>query len=53
MDIAYKPPNIRSEKFLIGRDGKVVGRWASTSKPESLASAIERELKKAAPGSEL
>jgi glutathione peroxidase len=37
------------EKFLISRDGKVVDRWASTTKPESLASAIERELGKAAP----
>ncbi|KAF2765404.1 glutathione peroxidase [Teratosphaeria nubilosa] len=34
------------EKFLIGRDGKVVQRWASTSKPESLRAAIEEELKK-------
>jgi len=32
------------EKFLIGRDGKVKGRWASTSKPESLKEAIEKEL---------
>lgn len=32
------------EKFLIGRDGKVKGRWASTTKPESLQSAIEKEL---------
>ncbi|NIB44599.1 glutathione peroxidase [Pseudomaricurvus alkylphenolicus] len=28
-------------KFLIGRDGKVVKRFAPTDKPESLASAIE------------
>ncbi|TKA61454.1 hypothetical protein B0A55_12602 [Friedmanniomyces simplex] len=34
------------EKFLIGRDGQVVGRWASTAKPESLKSAIEAELAK-------
>ncbi len=34
------------EKFLIGRDGKVVQRWASTSKPESLKGAVEAELKK-------
>jgi len=34
------------EKFLIGRDGLVKGRWASTSKPEGLKGAIEEELKK-------
>ena len=34
------------EKFLIGRDGKVKQRWASTAKPESLESAIVAELKK-------
>jgi peroxiredoxin len=34
------------EKFLIGKDGQVKQRWASTSKPESLKSAIEAELKK-------
>ncbi len=33
------------EKFLIGSDGKVKGRWASTSKPESLEGAILEELK--------
>jgi len=32
------------EKFLIGRDGKVKGRWASTTKPESLREAIKKEL---------
>ncbi|KAF2087398.1 glutathione peroxidase 1 [Saccharata proteae CBS 121410] len=32
------------EKFLVGRDGKVKGRWASTAKPESLKPAIEKEL---------
>jgi len=32
------------EKFLIGRDGKVKGRWASTTKPENLREAIEKEL---------
>ena len=36
------------EKFLIGKDGKVVQRWASTSKPEGLKSYIEEELKKGA-----
>jgi glutathione peroxidase-family protein len=33
------------EKFLVGRDGKVKGRWASTKKPEDLKSEIEAELK--------
>jgi glutathione peroxidase-family protein len=33
------------EKFLIGKDGKVKGRWASTTKPESIKSAIEAEFK--------
>jgi glutathione peroxidase len=37
------------EKFLISREGKVVERWASTAKPESLESAILAELKKEAP----
>lgn len=37
------------EKFLIGRDGQVKQRWASTSKPESLKPYIEEELKKGAP----
>ena len=32
------------EKFLIGKDGKVKGRWASTTKPESLKEAILKEL---------
>jgi glutathione peroxidase-family protein len=34
------------EKFLVGKDGKVVGRWASTTKPESLKAEILAELKK-------
>lgn len=34
------------EKFLINRDGQVVERWASTTKPESITGAIERELAK-------
>jgi len=34
------------EKFLIGADGKVKGRWASTTKPESLRDPIEKELAK-------
>ncbi|KAK3070291.1 Glutathione peroxidase 2 [Teratosphaeriaceae sp. CCFEE 6253] len=36
------------EKFLIARDGSVVNRWASTTKPESLKSLIEAELEKKA-----
>lgn len=32
------------EKFLIGRDGAVKGRWASTTKPESLEAPILAEL---------
>jgi glutathione peroxidase len=34
------------EKFLIGKDGKVQGRWASTTKPESLERSILGELEK-------
>jgi len=34
------------EKFLIGKDGTVKGRWASTTKPEALESAILEELSK-------
>jgi glutathione peroxidase-family protein len=32
------------EKFLVGRDGKVKQRWASTAKPETLKVEIEKEL---------
>ncbi|KAK4983568.1 Glutathione peroxidase 2 [Elasticomyces elasticus] len=32
------------EKFLVGRDGQVKARWASTTKPESLKATIEKEL---------
>ena len=32
------------EKFLVGRDGEVKGRWASTTKPESLKEIVEKEL---------
>ncbi|KAA8646351.1 hypothetical protein EYZ11_011754 [Aspergillus tanneri] len=35
------------EKFLISADGKVAGRWASTTKPESLQGTIEKEIEKA------
>ena len=34
------------EKFLIGKDGQVQQRWASTAKPDSLESVILAELKK-------
>ncbi|KAG5956162.1 hypothetical protein E4U58_006726 [Claviceps cyperi] len=34
------------EKFLIGRDGTVTGRWASTTKPAALEKPILEELKK-------
>ena len=34
------------EKFLIGRDGTVKQRWASTTKPEALKADIEKELNK-------
>ncbi|KAM7217879.1 Thioredoxin-like fold [Rhypophila decipiens] len=34
------------EKFLIGKDGQVKGRWASTTKPESLEGTIVEELSK-------
>ena len=32
------------EKFLIGKDGQVKGRWASTAKPEALKEHILKEL---------
>ncbi|KAF2643850.1 glutathione peroxidase 1 [Massarina eburnea CBS 473.64] len=32
------------EKFLVGRDGKVINRWASTAKPESLKADIDKAL---------
>lgn len=34
------------EKFLVGKDGKVVQRWASTTKPETLEAVILEEIKK-------
>jgi glutathione peroxidase-family protein len=34
------------EKFLVGKDGKVKGRWASTTKPESLEKEIVAELER-------
>lgn len=39
------------EKFLIGRDGKVVDRWASTTEPEKFQGRILEEIKKPAPAS--
>jgi glutathione peroxidase len=33
-------------KFLIGKDGKVVNRYAPTTKPETLEDDIEKALKK-------
>lgn len=35
------------EKFLISADGKVVGRWASLTKPDSLEEIIVKEIEKA------
>ena len=32
------------EKFLVGRDGKVINRWASTTKPESIKADIEKAI---------
>lgn len=34
------------EKFLIAADGSVVGRWASTTKPEGLEETILKEIEK-------
>jgi glutathione peroxidase-family protein len=34
------------EKFLVNKDGKVIGRWASTTKPEALKAPIEAEIAK-------
>jgi glutathione peroxidase len=31
-------------KFLVGKDGQVVKRYGSTTKPEKIASDVEREL---------
>ncbi|KAJ5115405.1 glutathione peroxidase Hyr1 [Penicillium alfredii] len=35
------------EKFLVSADGKVVARWATTTKPEALESPIVKEIEKA------
>ncbi|TFB04533.1 Glutathione peroxidase [Trichoderma ghanense] len=37
------------EKFLIGRDGKVIGRWASTTEPEKIQDKIIEAIKQPAP----
>ncbi|KAK5081900.1 Glutathione peroxidase 2 [Exophiala xenobiotica] len=37
------------EKFLIGRDGRVIQRWASTTSPEKLEADIMKELEKPKP----
>ncbi|KAL6878964.1 thioredoxin-like protein [Trichoderma novae-zelandiae] len=37
------------EKFLIGRDGKVIGRWASTTDPEKIQDKIVEAIKQPAP----
>jgi len=37
------------EKFLIGRDGQVIQRWGSITKPESLEKDIIHEIEKSAP----
>ena len=35
------------EKFLVSADGEVVGRWASTTKPDALTETIMKEIEKA------
>lgn len=37
------------EKFLIGRDGKVVNRWASFTNPATLEGDVRKELAKPRP----
>ncbi|EWC46610.1 peroxiredoxin HYR1 [Drechslerella stenobrocha 248] len=37
------------EKFLIGRDGSIVNRWAPTTEPAKLSPTIEQELAKSDP----
>ncbi|KAL5604087.1 hypothetical protein BROUX41_002076 [Berkeleyomyces rouxiae] len=39
------------EKFLIGRDGQVINRWASTTKPEALRDPIVEALQAKTEGS--
>lgn len=45
--MGYKPVKWNFEKFLVSADGKVVGRWSSLTKPESLQDPIEKEIAKA------
>jgi glutathione peroxidase-family protein len=33
------------EKFLVGKDGKVIARWSSMTKPETLEADILKALK--------
>jgi peroxiredoxin len=42
--LGFKMIKWNFEKFLVGADGKVKGRWASTTKPEALKDVIEKEL---------
>jgi peroxiredoxin len=48
--LGFKIVKWNFEKFLIAADGRVVGRWASTTKPESLEGAILKEIEKAEKG---
>ena len=41
------------EKWLVGKDGKVKARWASTTKPEALEDSVMKELKGGAGKAEL
>lgn len=34
------------EKFLVGKDGKVINRWASTKSPTDLEADIVAEIEK-------
>ncbi|CAL5870335.1 uncharacterized protein PFLUO_LOCUS4571 [Penicillium psychrofluorescens] len=45
--MGYKPVKWNFEKFLISADGKVVARWATFTKPESLEDSIVKEIEKA------
>ena len=44
-------PGWNFHKYLVSRDGRVVGNWPSKVKPDdpALVAAIERELKAPAP----
>lgn len=43
--LGFKRVKWNFEKFLVGKDGQVKGRWASTTKPESLEGPILEALK--------